>query len=365
VKRNALPYNFQNSNYSYPFGMFNETGTLFSKVSSRMNPDFSSGLMPGRYGSEGDYRYGFQGQEKDDKIKGEGNSVNYQYRMHDPRIGRFFAVDPLASKYPWNSPYAFSENKVIAWVELEGLESYFAADGSYIGSIGNSREERKLTSQDAEIHVRYAMYKEKMGLTDTYQEHYQFDQKKAYENSNPYVSTQTESTYSPPSDQTGKQVDLIEQRGFGTPKEDPFNLKMAKKYLKEHELGNAAYHYAQYLDNRYEGSQGATNALKDASSTVGNIGRVVLFMGPGGRVIGAALMGANDAIDTYYDFKEQGWKQGVANGVARAVTGKTFKTLGLEIPEIKDEMLNSIIRGTLENIGEGVEGKAVKTVENL
>ncbi len=68
------------------------------------------------------YRYGFQGQEKDDEVKGEGNSVNYKYRMHDPRIGRFFAIDPLAPKYPHNSPYAFSENRVIDGVELEGLE---------------------------------------------------------------------------------------------------------------------------------------------------------------------------------------------------------------------------------------------------
>jgi hypothetical protein len=43
--------------------------------------------------------------------------------MHDPRIGRFFAVDPLAAKYPWNSPYAFSENRVVDGVELEGLEA--------------------------------------------------------------------------------------------------------------------------------------------------------------------------------------------------------------------------------------------------
>jgi hypothetical protein len=42
--------------------------------------------------------------------------------MHDPRIGRFFAVDPLAAKYAYNSPYAFSENRVIDGVELEGLE---------------------------------------------------------------------------------------------------------------------------------------------------------------------------------------------------------------------------------------------------
>lgn len=64
----------------------------------------------------------FQGQEKDDELKGEGNSLNYKYRMHDPRVGRFFARDPLASKFPFNSPYAFSENRVIDGVELEGLE---------------------------------------------------------------------------------------------------------------------------------------------------------------------------------------------------------------------------------------------------
>ncbi|WP_300663074.1 RHS repeat-associated core domain-containing protein [Fluviicola sp.] len=68
------------------------------------------------------YRYGFQGQERDDEIKGVGNSINYEYRMHDPRIGRFFAVDPLAAKYPYYSSYQFSGNRVIDAVELEGLE---------------------------------------------------------------------------------------------------------------------------------------------------------------------------------------------------------------------------------------------------
>ena len=77
--------------------------------------------MPGRNYSN--YRYGFQGQEKDDEIKGIGNSITYTYRMHDPRIGRFFSLDPLAPGYPHNSPYAFSENRVIDGLELEGLEA--------------------------------------------------------------------------------------------------------------------------------------------------------------------------------------------------------------------------------------------------
>jgi hypothetical protein len=44
--------------------------------------------------------------------------------MHDPAIGRFMVVDPLAEDFYYNSPYAFSENKVIAHVELEGLEAF-------------------------------------------------------------------------------------------------------------------------------------------------------------------------------------------------------------------------------------------------
>jgi len=79
-------------------------------------------LVPNRTSNTEEYRYGFQGQEKDDEVKGAGNSINYKYRMHDPRVGRFFAMDPLAHEYPHNSPYAFSENQVIAAVELEGLE---------------------------------------------------------------------------------------------------------------------------------------------------------------------------------------------------------------------------------------------------
>lgn len=34
----------------------------------------------------------------------------------------FFATDPLEKNYPWNSPYAFSENRVIDGIELEGAE---------------------------------------------------------------------------------------------------------------------------------------------------------------------------------------------------------------------------------------------------
>lgn len=79
-------------------------------------------LMPGRNESSSDYRYGFQNQETDDEIKGKGNSSNFKYRMHDPRISRFLSLDPLSPSYPSSSPYGFAENRVIEGIELEGLE---------------------------------------------------------------------------------------------------------------------------------------------------------------------------------------------------------------------------------------------------
>lgn len=90
------------------------------------------------------YRYGFNGMERDDQVKGYGNSYNYTYRMHDPRLGRFFAVDPLAGDYPWNSTYAFSENKVIHMVELEGLEAIHPTTMGYYYHVPNGDEKSGL-----------------------------------------------------------------------------------------------------------------------------------------------------------------------------------------------------------------------------
>jgi hypothetical protein len=48
-------------------------------------------------------------------------------------------VDPLARKYPWNSPYAFAENDVVSSVELEGLERVEARIHTSLTLGGDSR----------------------------------------------------------------------------------------------------------------------------------------------------------------------------------------------------------------------------------
>jgi RHS repeat-associated protein len=85
--------------------------------------------MPGRTFQSEEYRYGFQNQEKDDEISGStGSHLSFKYRIHDARIGRFLSIDPLFKTYPWNSPYAFSENRLIDSRELEGLERVNATE---------------------------------------------------------------------------------------------------------------------------------------------------------------------------------------------------------------------------------------------
>jgi RHS repeat-associated protein len=79
-------------------------------------------VMPERSFSTQAYRYGFNGKEFDSEWKGEGNSYDYGFRVHDARLGRFLSVDPLAPGYPWYTPYQFAGNKAINSIDLDGAE---------------------------------------------------------------------------------------------------------------------------------------------------------------------------------------------------------------------------------------------------
>lgn len=84
---------------------------------------YNEGCTPEPVQEDVAYRFGFQGQEKDDEMHGAtGTSYAFEFRMHDARVGRFLSLDPLATKYPHNSPYAFSENRVVDGRDLEGAE---------------------------------------------------------------------------------------------------------------------------------------------------------------------------------------------------------------------------------------------------
>ncbi len=90
-------------------------------------------LVPNRHGNSSSYRYGFNGKENDNEIMGEGNFEDYGMRMYNPRIGRFFNVDPLTKDYPELTPYQFASNTPIAGIDLDGLEVEVVVHGKPVG----------------------------------------------------------------------------------------------------------------------------------------------------------------------------------------------------------------------------------------
>lgn len=68
------------------------------------------------------YRFGFNGKEKDNEWAGLGNHQDYGFRLYDTRIGRFKGVDPLTSKFPMLTPYQFSSNNPIWFIDIDGAE---------------------------------------------------------------------------------------------------------------------------------------------------------------------------------------------------------------------------------------------------
>jgi RHS repeat-associated protein len=86
-------------------------------------------LMPGRNDVKYEYRFGFNGKENDNEVKGKGNSLDYGARIHDPRLGRFLSVDPITESYPMLTPYQFASNTPISAIDLDGFEAKIAIFG--------------------------------------------------------------------------------------------------------------------------------------------------------------------------------------------------------------------------------------------
>jgi len=75
-----------------------------------------------RTGSSNDYRYGYSGMEKDDEVKGDGNSYDFGARMYDTRTGRWWSLDEKAGKYVSISPYVFCLDSPLLFKDPDGKD---------------------------------------------------------------------------------------------------------------------------------------------------------------------------------------------------------------------------------------------------
>lgn len=151
----------QNGNYSMQYvshtvgnrlyELSNHLGNVLSVVSDKVIPFPNQNMTPGSYflffipdiRQSTDYspfgvtlqgrnftangteklRYGYQGSEMDNEVKGEGNSYTTEFRQLDPRLGRWLTLDPKSAKYPSESPYSSMGNNPI-WLNDQLGDDY-------------------------------------------------------------------------------------------------------------------------------------------------------------------------------------------------------------------------------------------------
>jgi RHS repeat-associated protein len=96
-------------------------------------------LLPGRNYSSESYRFGFNRMEKDDEMIGAtGTSYDFGARLYDPRVARWLSLDPLAEKYPSDSPYEFALSTPIQAVDSDGKVVVFI-NGNHFGDGGRAQ----------------------------------------------------------------------------------------------------------------------------------------------------------------------------------------------------------------------------------
>jgi RHS repeat-associated protein len=105
--------------------LFSKGGTrIFTKKSQKNRLDYYpfGMLLPNRHESASEYRYGFNGMDKDDEVSGVGNSYTTEFRQYDSRIGRWGSTDPVT--HAQYSPYSAFDNNPIYFTDPSGADSH-------------------------------------------------------------------------------------------------------------------------------------------------------------------------------------------------------------------------------------------------
>jgi len=91
------------------------------------------GIVMSSYKASGyDYKFSFNGKEKDNETYGEGNAYDFGARIYDSRLGKWLSVDPLVAKYPYVSPYSFCANNPIIYIDPDGKKVVLVGDQEFV-----------------------------------------------------------------------------------------------------------------------------------------------------------------------------------------------------------------------------------------
>ena len=102
----------------------NEQESYFAAVIEESHDYHEFGMEMANRGfpGNGSYKYGYQGSEKDNEVNSaDGTSYTTEFRQLDPRLGRWFSVDPVFQ--PWQSPYTSMDNNPINLNDVRGTDT--------------------------------------------------------------------------------------------------------------------------------------------------------------------------------------------------------------------------------------------------
>jgi hypothetical protein len=105
-------------------------------LASSHHTSFGSLIENRSWNAGSGYRYGFNGQEGDAELSGEGNSYTAENWQYDSRLGRRWNVDPDYKHS--SSNYSTFSNRPIIMVDPFGNSDYYTRKGMYLGSDGTS-----------------------------------------------------------------------------------------------------------------------------------------------------------------------------------------------------------------------------------
>jgi hypothetical protein len=293
--------------------------------------------------------------------------LNYKYRMHDPRIGRFFAVDPLSGSYPYNSPYAFSENRVIDMIELEGLETVkFTVNGKSPKVVNfnglNSTETRKKLLENEDSHEGHVSMMQ------------------LYMNGNDPRDSQYWIVDDHETDGNSYRTKITKYSSFDAYKkgEDPIYDVMEK------DISQTMYGWDSCLDGAADPTNSGTITSQDVTVGTATLSVILVPFTFGYSAVGitAAVatvangvddmgsdMNGNSISERYFDSeKGQKWVKGVktagyvisfANGVYNLGTvgpnGYNVVSTGLDINSVRDDLSNRMQNQSSNTTSSGAE----------
>jgi RHS repeat-associated protein len=213
--------------------------------------------MPGRtYTAAGaNYKYGFNGKENDNEVKGEGNQQDYGMRIYDPRVGRFLSVDPISKEYPELTPYQFASNSPIDGIDFDGLE-YTRAGGTPASGTTPARD------QSAPYIIQSAPKRPQITISQDNSARIAFDNQVGENIKNGFLASvayQVTGSEQAAFDM-GKWDNLLNAAGSFTLTNSP--KKNGREYVQKIiDEGNQGKHIVGH--NNYKGNEGIRSVLKE------------------------------------------------------------------------------------------------------